>query len=219
MVLSGLRAPGNVERRLTDLQTRLFQELGLVSARALPPLIPVGWTEAPPRLEALGPAPLPPLEIGVPAPVTPPPTARPTGTYGGAVVVSVEPFEPLRELAAKLFPPAVAPPFPLPPPAFLLALTATEDEAIEAASLLSSPGKERGGTSKEDSDTTPPTGVVVRTCTVVSLQIEMRGAAPWELSPGEPASKGPASKESAPSLRVVWKEVARRRLRKQRPIS
>lgn len=44
--LIALTLPSNLERVLLDEQTRLFRERGLVSARVLPPLIPLTWTDA-----------------------------------------------------------------------------------------------------------------------------------------------------------------------------
>jgi hypothetical protein len=51
--LLALTLPDNLEQPLLNLQRRLFGELGLVSALALPPLLPLLWTEEPARLEHL----------------------------------------------------------------------------------------------------------------------------------------------------------------------
>ncbi|NBF41656.1 MAG: hypothetical protein GVY14_14705, partial [Spirochaetes bacterium] len=90
MMLSALRMPGNIEGRLADLQGTLFREQGLISARALPPLVPLLWTRTPPELAALDPAPLPPLTVTVPA----------AGNAG--VVLGLSPLGPLEKLATHL---------------------------------------------------------------------------------------------------------------------
>jgi hypothetical protein len=184
MMLSALRMPGNIEGRLADLQAMLFREQGLISARALPPLVPLLWTRTPPELAALAPASLPPLTVTVPA----------AGNAG--VVLGLSPLGPLEELAARLGEAArEAPargnaeaggvaggggagddaPFALGAPAILLA-PATPDAAVPPVSDIQ--------------------GTVIRSFTLVVIEIRV-----WE-------GAGPE--------RVVWEEVARRRLRKQK---
>lgn len=51
--LLALTLPDNLEQPLLRLQRRLFSELGLISALALPPLLPLLWTRAAPTLEDL----------------------------------------------------------------------------------------------------------------------------------------------------------------------
>jgi len=43
MYLDALLPPGNIAAVLTGLKRELFRQEGLVSSRALPPLIPLGW--------------------------------------------------------------------------------------------------------------------------------------------------------------------------------
>lgn len=65
--LLALTLPDNLEQPLLALQHRLFGELGLVSAMALPPLIPLLWTPEPLPLELLrGVARATPLALGLP---------------------------------------------------------------------------------------------------------------------------------------------------------
>lgn len=171
MMLSALRMPGNIEGRLAGLQAALFREQGLMSARALPPLVPLLWSRTPPELAALDPAPLPPLTVTGGA------AAGNTG-----IVLGLSPLRPLEELAARLGEAAREAsaegddaPFPLGAPAILLAPAAPGAAAMSAGSIH---------------------GTVIRSFTLVVIEIRV-----WE-------GEGPE--------RVVWEEVARRRLRKQR---
>ncbi|MFP4374856.1 MAG: hypothetical protein ACLFPO_11035 [Spirochaetaceae bacterium] len=128
MLLTALRLPGNIEGRLAELQARLFRERGMLSARALPPLVPLLWSRRPPDLYAVDPAPLPPMTIGGPA-------FRATG-----VVVELSPPGPLPALTERLEKaaaergnePADAP-FSLGAPAILLAPLRPGDAAAAAA--------------------------------------------------------------------------------------
>ena len=51
--LLALTLPTAMEQPLLDLQRRLFRELGLISAMALPPLLPLLWTADPLPLESV----------------------------------------------------------------------------------------------------------------------------------------------------------------------
>mgnify|MGYP006284025567 FL=1 len=194
-MLSALRMPGNIEGRLADLQAMLFREQGLISARALPPLVPLLWTRTPPELAALDPAPLPPLTV------TGGPAAGNTG-----VVLGLSPLGPLEELAARLGEAAREAsaegddaPFALGAPAILLA-PATPDHAATSGDDVA-PGDQTAPGDQAVSSATALSvdaihGTVIRSFTLVVIEIRV-----WE-------GAGPE--------RVVWEEVARRRLRKQR---
>ncbi|MFO7780545.1 MAG: hypothetical protein R6W94_02865 [Spirochaetia bacterium] len=186
MMLSALRMPGNIEGRLADLQAALFREQGLISARALPPLVPLLWTRTPPELAAVDPAPLPPLTVTGPA----------AGNAG--VVLGLSPPGPLEELAMRLGETARdggegasagtggatedGLPFALGPPAILLAPALPGHEAAPGHAAAMSMDA--------------VVGTVIRSFTLAVIEIRV-----WE-------GEGPE--------RVVWEEVARRRLRKQR---
>lgn len=177
MMLSALRLPGNIEGRLADLQARLFREHGLLSARALPPLVPLLWTQNPPELADVDPAPLPPLTVTEPE----------VGRAG--VVLGLSPLAPLQDLARRLGEgarePESSPPFALGAPAILLA--PAPGTAVDPTS---------GGTADPAPGAATVYGTVVRSFTLVVIDIRV-----WE---GEEPE------------RVVWEEVAQRRLRKQR---
>ena len=189
MMLSALRMPGNIEGRLADLQGTLFREQGLISARALPPLVPLLWTRTPPELAALDPAPLPPLTVTVPA----------AGNAG--VVLGLSPLGPLEKLATHLAEAARE------APAGGNAKTgwvAGDDApvapvALGAPAILLAPAPSRHAAPPPDAAALSVDaihGTVIRSFTLVVLEIRV-----WE-------GEGPE--------RVVWEEVARRRLRKQR---
>jgi hypothetical protein len=208
MMLSALRMPGNIEGRLADLQAALFREQGLISARALPPLVPLLWTRTPPELAALDPAPLPPLTVTDPA----------AGNAG--VVLGLSPLGPLEELATHLAEAArEAPargnaetgggaggggagdtvPFALGAPAILLA-PATPDHAATPGDAATSGDvaapRDQAASSATSLSVDAIHGTVIRSFTLVVIEIRV-----WE---------------GAAPERVVWEEVARRRLRKQR---
>jgi hypothetical protein len=131
MVLTALRLPGNIEQRLTDIQSRLFAELGLLAARALPPLVPLAWTtssEAPAGLTAR--RRIAPLTLGG------------LRAHGSSLVVALDPSGPVAELAAEAFrpetrvdPPRDSPrdiPFALEAPVVLLAPNVPTETAARA---------------------------------------------------------------------------------------
>lgn len=190
MMLSALRLPGNIEGRLADLQAALFRERGLLSARALPPLVPLLWTQGPPELATVEPAPIPPLTV-----------TRPTAAKAG-VVLGLSPLGPLEDLARHLgeahqkVAQGKAPeggrgaPFALGAPAILLAPTPHPDlDPVAAPAPDVAPGVAATGVAAIS-------GTVIRSFSLVVIEIRV-----WE-------GEGPDH--------VVWEEVARRRLRKQR---
>lgn len=196
MMLSALRMPGNIEGRLAGLQAALFREQGLMSARALPPLVPLLWSRTPPELAAVAPAPLPPLTV----------TGGPAAGNAG-IVLGLSPLRPLEELAARLGEAAREAsaegddaPFALGAPAILLAAAApggavSMGHAASPADAAAPPGTPAApGAAAMSAGSIH--GTVIRSFTLVVIEIRV-----WE-------GEGPE--------RVVWEEVARRRLRKQR---
>ncbi|NBB90111.1 MAG: hypothetical protein GVY23_02770 [Spirochaetes bacterium] len=194
MMLSALRLPGNIEGRLADLQAGLFRARGLLSARAFPPLVPLLWTQRPPELAAVDPAPLPPLTIG----------GLETGTAG--ILLGLLPRRPLEDLARHLEKASReevrevqdakehrgTPPFPVGTPGILLAPPGhgVADHVPEAHDRA--PDAAAGA----PLDTGEVSGTIIRRFTLVVIEIRA-----WQ-------GDGPE--------RVVWEEVARRLLRKQR---
>jgi hypothetical protein len=189
MVLTALRAPGNVERALADLQTLLFRSLGLLEARALPPLVPLAWSEDAPNLDAFGPAPLPPITLAGP------------GKDRACIIVGLEPVAPLAALMESVRRTAggrpgtrapVAEELVLDRPAFLLAHAGNEEAAARGLATLSASSPQPGGLDV-------PAGTVVRSFFLVAIRMET-----WQ-------------QEHNP--RVLWEEIARKKLRKARPES
>jgi len=191
-MLSALRLPGNIEGRLADLQAGLFRERGLLSARALPPLVPLLWSQTPPELDTVDPAPLPPLTVTGPA----------AGKAG--IVLGLSPLGPLEELARCLGEEAPeggrGAPFALGAPAILLApAPAPHPDRDPVADLAPDVAPDLAPDLAPDVAATGVaaiSGTVIRSFTLVVIEIRV-----WE-------GEGPDH--------VVWEEVARRRLRKQR---
>lgn len=159
MVLTALRLPGNIEQRLAAIQTRLFAELGLLSARALPPLVPLAWGAGDRR--GAPPARIPSLTLGT------------VELAGSALLVPVAPAAPVSALAAAVATPegGAAPgaagtagnpgaPFPIPRPGVLLAPVVAQ-EAARAATATAGAAAERAAV----------TGVVVRRFGLVEIEI------------------------------------------------
>lgn len=200
MMLSALRLPGNIEGRLADLQARLFREQGLLSARALPPLAPLLWTQTPPELAGVDPAPLPPLTV----------TGPEAGTAG--VVLGLSPLGPLEDLVRCIGEGAREGPadrragtggdaggdipFALGAPAILLAPAPPGNPAAAEDAVAVIREHAATGAGAAAPGALAVHGTVIRSFTLVVIEIRV-----WE-------GEGPE--------RVVWEEVARRRLRKQR---
>lgn len=167
MILSALRPPGNVEQMLADIQTHLFRTLGVLSARAFPPLIPVAWSARPLDLGLVDPAPLPPLRLGV------------AGCDDERVVVPLEPQAPLDELSRTLgeqaSQPAEAAPFSIDTPAVLLALK----EPWSTGEITDVLSKGSSKTRRAASAAEAVHGTVVRTFSLVTIEIEQ-----WENTGG-----------------------------------
>lgn len=88
--LTALRLPGSIEGELAQLQGELFRRFGLVSARALPPLVPLCRSADPPDLFSVAPAPLPALRLGR------------AYLESASLLIALSPAKALRELAAHL---------------------------------------------------------------------------------------------------------------------
>jgi hypothetical protein len=160
MVLTALRLPGNIEQRLADIQTRLFAELGLLCARALPPLVPLAW--GPRERRGAPPARIPPLTLGgvelagsvLLVPVAP---AAPVSALAAAGAAADEGAASGAAAGAAGDPGA---PFPIPPPGVLLA-PAVGQEAARAAAAIAVGAAERAAVA----------GVLVRRFALVEIEI------------------------------------------------
>ncbi|MFP4705457.1 MAG: hypothetical protein ACLFMV_11675 [Spirochaetaceae bacterium] len=214
--LTALRLPGSIEGDLAQLQGELFRRFGLVSARALPPLVPLCRSADPPDLFSVAPAPLPALRLGR------------AYLESASLLIALSPAKALRELAAHLGATgtqtgAPSPPTPDSParvssppapdsPAHALCLPAPAAGVLIAPQVAPSLSTSVLDVTERLLSDAPALGSAhLRSFQLVTLAIEL-----WDTAAAGRAT-GTAETGAAVGTelrRVSWREHARRQLRK-----